>query len=118
MHGSFYVGVCKNPFAPPSPVLTPLAYKVLAWVPYFVALGVFPYLSYASLKGVQLTSRIKLLFVPPKHHPDVHYVRKVGISVSLHCTVEPLNNGHVGTSYSVHYSEVSSIWRCRNVLAL
>ena len=25
--------------------------------------------------------------------------------------VEPLNNGHVGTSYSVHCREVSSLWR-------
>ena len=26
-------------------------------------------------------------------------------------TVEPLNNGRIGTSYSVHYREVSSLWR-------
>ena len=26
-------------------------------------------------------------------------------------SVEPLNSGHVGTSYSVHYREVSSLRR-------
>ena len=61
-----------------SPVLTPLAYSVLRLIPISVVLGVFFYLTYSSLSGVQLTTRIKLLFTPPKHHPDVFYTRKVG----------------------------------------
>ena len=58
-------------------MLTPLAYVVLEHIPIAVVLGVFFYLTYSSLSGVQLTKRIKLLFTPPKHHPDVYYVRKV-----------------------------------------
>jgi hypothetical protein len=67
-------------FCPPiplSPVLTPLAYRVLRLIPISVVLGIFFYLTYSSLSQVQLTTRIKLLFTPPKHHPDVFYIRKV-----------------------------------------
>ena len=42
-----------------------------------VVIGVFFYLAYASINGVQLKKRIQLLFTPTKHHPDVSYVRKV-----------------------------------------
>lgn len=64
-------------YLPPS-VLTPLAYILLRIIPISVVLGVFFYLAYSSLSSVQLTKRIKLLFTPPKHHPDIFYVRKVG----------------------------------------
>jgi hypothetical protein len=40
-------------------------------------MGVFLYLAYASFSGIQLRKRIKLFFMPSKHHPDIHYVRKV-----------------------------------------
>ena len=31
--------------------------------------GVFLYMGFSSLKGVQFFDRIKLLFIPKKHHP-------------------------------------------------
>ncbi len=65
------------PLSLPHAVLTPLAYMVLDLVPISVTLGVLFYLSYASLNGVQLVKRVLLLFTPPKHHPNVHYIRKV-----------------------------------------
>ena len=57
--------------------MTPFAYQVLEIIPTSVLLGVFFYLAYASLKGVQLTTRMKLLFTPVKHHPKVAFVTKV-----------------------------------------
>lgn len=66
-----------------SAVLTPLAYKVLEIIPTSVLLGVFYYLAYASLKGVQLTTRMKLLITPVKHHPKVPYVTKVTVKSLL-----------------------------------
>ncbi len=78
-------------------VLTPLAYMVLDLVPISVTLGVLFYLSYASLNGVQLVKRVLLLFTPPKHHPNVHYVRKVR------------NLGIYTCSYNNYYSALGSL---------
>ncbi len=58
-------------------VLSPFAYPLLQQIPFSVIIGVFIYLAYASISGMQLQKRVKLLFMPPKHHPDIHYVRKV-----------------------------------------
>lgn len=58
-------------------LLSPLAYPILREIPFAVIIGVFFYLAYASFSGIQLRKRLKLLFTPPKHHPDIHYVRKV-----------------------------------------
>ena len=65
-------------------VITPFAYKVLEIIPTSVLLGVFYYLAYASLKGVQLSARTKLLITPVKHHPKVPYVTKVTTSRRVH----------------------------------
>lgn len=58
-------------------VITPFANNVLEIIPIAVVLGVFFYLAYASILAVQLSKRVKLLFVIPKYHPNVQYVRKV-----------------------------------------
>ncbi len=58
-------------------VLTPLVYVVLGLVPISVTVGVFFYMAYSALSGVQLLERVMLLVTPPKHHPNVLYVRKV-----------------------------------------
>ena len=82
-----------TPSPPPLTVLTPLAHNLLEHIPIAVALGVFLYLTYASLSGVQMVRRAKLLITPPKHHPDTYYVRKVG---TRHCAWP--HGGH-GNSY-------------------
>ena len=69
-------------------VITPFAYKVLEIIPTSVLLGVFYYLAYASLKGVQLSTRTKLLITPVKHHPKVPYVTKVTTATCIHVHVE------------------------------
>ena len=50
---------------------------VLRNVPLAVLFGVFLYMGIASMTGIQMLERIKLLFMPVKHHPDVGYVRRV-----------------------------------------
>ena len=50
---------------------------VLRAVPIAVLFGVFLYLGVSAISGVQLYKRIKLLFMPVKHHPMKSYVRRV-----------------------------------------
>lgn len=40
--------------------------------------GIFLYMGVTSLNGIQFYERLQLLLMPPKHHPDVPYVKKVG----------------------------------------
>ncbi|KAJ8019935.1 Anion exchange protein 2 [Holothuria leucospilota] len=50
---------------------------LLRQVPITVLFGVFLYLGVSSLSGIQMVDRMRLIFMPAKHHPDVTYVRKV-----------------------------------------
>jgi len=55
---------------------------LLRQVPLAVLFGVFLYMGVASMSGVQLLDRVKLIFMPVKHHPDgVGYVRRVSLSL-------------------------------------
>lgn len=56
-------------------LMTPL----LRLIPMAVLFGVFLYMGVSSIGGVQFFERIKLFFMPVKHHPAVSYVRKVRI---------------------------------------
>ena len=47
-------------------------------IPVPVMFGVLLYLGVCSLAGIQLVDRLIMMFMPPKYHPDVQYVRKVG----------------------------------------
>lgn len=42
-----------------------------------VLYGVFLYMGVSSLKGMQLVSRILILFMPQKYQPDYMYLRHV-----------------------------------------
>ncbi|XP_014681091.1 PREDICTED: anion exchange protein 2-like [Priapulus caudatus] len=57
--------------------LTALMGPVLNAVPEAVLFGVFLYMGFSSLQGIQLIDRFKMLFMPGKHFPDVGYVKKV-----------------------------------------
>lgn len=59
-------------------MLAPLIHTI----PVPVVFGVLLYLGVASLSHIQLVNRIVMLFMAPKHHPDVRYVRKVRPSFS------------------------------------
>ncbi|XP_011328913.1 band 3 anion transport protein isoform X4 [Ooceraea biroi] len=53
---------------------------LLRRVPMSVLLGVFLYMGISSTNGVQLFDRIKLYFMPVKHHGTANYVRRVQTS--------------------------------------
>ncbi|XP_015186567.1 PREDICTED: band 3 anion transport protein isoform X2 [Polistes dominula] len=50
---------------------------LLRRVPMSVLLGVFLYMGISSTNGVQLFDRVKLFFMPVKHHGPATYVRRV-----------------------------------------
>ncbi|KAL7299340.1 hypothetical protein TKK_0007915 [Trichogramma kaykai] len=50
---------------------------LLRRVPMAVLLGVFLYMGISSTNGVQLFDRVKLFFMPVKHHGTANYVRRV-----------------------------------------
>lgn len=56
-----------------SVLMTPL----LKLVPMAVLLGVFLYMGVSSTNGVQMFDRMKLFFMPVKHHGTANYVRRV-----------------------------------------
>ncbi|XP_058035279.1 anion exchange protein 2 isoform X2 [Ahaetulla prasina] len=50
---------------------------LLRRIPLAVLFGIFLYMGVTSLNGIQFYERLHLLLMPPKHHPDVPYVKKV-----------------------------------------
>ncbi|KAM9025712.1 anion exchange protein 2 isoform 2-T2 [Ara ararauna] len=50
---------------------------LLRQIPLAVLFGIFLYMGITSLNGIQFYERLQLLLMPPKHHPDVTYVKKV-----------------------------------------
>ncbi|EDV26845.1 uncharacterized protein TRIADDRAFT_54168 [Trichoplax adhaerens] len=50
---------------------------VLRLIPIPVLYGVFLYMGFTSLNGVQLIERIKMLIMPSKYHPETIFVRNV-----------------------------------------
>lgn len=50
---------------------------LLRMVPMSVLFGVFLYMGVSSTNGIQLFERMKLFFMPVKHHPNAAYVRRV-----------------------------------------
>lgn len=72
---------CRGPGAPRGhPLCTGLSIvigKLLQQIPLAVLFGIFLYMGVTSLNGIQFYERLQLLLMPPKHHPDVPYVKKV-----------------------------------------
>ncbi|XP_048525928.1 band 3 anion transport protein [Dendroctonus ponderosae] len=56
---------------------------LLRQVPMAVLFGIFLYMGVASTDGIQLFDRLRLFFMPVKHHPQASYVRKVR-TVKMH----------------------------------
>ena len=63
--------------------------SVLKLVPLSVLFGVFLYMGVSSLAGIQFLDRVKLFFMPVKHHPMVQYIRRVSVYTSV-----PQRTGH------------------------
>ena len=53
---------------------------IIILIPIPIFFGVLLHLGILSLSGPQMVERFVMMFMPRKHHPDVGYVRKVGIS--------------------------------------
>ncbi|XP_042328154.1 anion exchange protein 2 isoform X3 [Sceloporus undulatus] len=50
---------------------------LLRKIPLAVLFGIFLYMGVTSLNGIQFYERLQLLLMPPKHHPDEGYIKKV-----------------------------------------
>lgn len=50
---------------------------LLRLVPMAVLFGVFLYMGISSIDGIQFFERLRLFFVPVKHHTQATYVRRV-----------------------------------------
>ncbi|XP_050301668.1 anion exchange protein 2 isoform X2 [Anthonomus grandis grandis] len=57
--------------------------RLLQLVPMAVLFGIFLYMGVASTDGIQLFDRLRMFFMPVKHHPQASYVRKVR-TVKMH----------------------------------
>ncbi|XP_076313064.1 electroneutral sodium bicarbonate exchanger 1-like isoform X14 [Tachypleus tridentatus] len=51
--------------------------SVLKFIPMPVLFGVFLYMGFSALKGLQLFDRILILFMPQKYQPDLMFLRSV-----------------------------------------
>ena len=60
--------------------LSILLAPIIILIPIPIFFGVLLHLGILSLSGPQMVERFVMMFMPRKHHPDVGYVRKVGIS--------------------------------------
>lgn len=70
--------------------------KLLQQIPLAVLFGIFLYMGVTSLNGIQFYERLQLLLMPPKHHPDVPYVKKVrrgGVCGGCHGWERPVGCG-------------------------
>lgn len=52
---------------------------LLRLVPMAVLYGVFLYMGISSIDGIQFFERLKLMFMPVKHHSEAPYVRHVSV---------------------------------------
>jgi hypothetical protein len=51
----------------------------LALIPNAVLFGVFLYMGFSNIGNIQMFDRVALLFLPVKYHPNVTYVKRVGL---------------------------------------
>lgn len=81
-----------------SVVMAPL----LRLVPMAVLFGVFLYMGISSIDGIQFFERLKLVFMPVKHHSEAPYVRHVSVLFYLiFILVEGIGSGD-GLSLFIH----------------
>lgn len=71
-----------------SVVMAPL----LRLVPMAVLFGVFLYMGISSIDGIQFFERLKLIFMPVKHHSEAPYVRHVSNILNYCCVATRVIN--------------------------
>jgi hypothetical protein len=60
---------------------TIFAAPIIRKIPVAALFGIFLYFGIVSISGTQLFSRLKMTFIPTKYHPNVGYLRRVGIYI-------------------------------------
>ena len=68
---------------------TIFAAPIIKKIPVAALFGIFLYFGIVSIPGTQLFSRLKMMFIPTKYHPNVGYLRRVSRSRSR--TIRVLN---------------------------
>lgn len=63
--------------------LSVLMTPFLKHIPMPVLYGVFLYMGFASLKGMQFFDRIMIMFMPSKYQPDYMFLRQVTQDIFL-----------------------------------
>jgi hypothetical protein len=58
---------------------TIFAAPIIRKIPIAALFGIFLYFGIVSIPGTQLFSRLKMMFIPTKYHPNVGYLRRVYI---------------------------------------
>ncbi|CAF1299740.1 unnamed protein product [Adineta steineri] len=56
---------------------TIFAGPIIRKIPVAALFGIFLYFGIVSIPGTQLFSRVKMMFIPAKYHPNVGYLRRV-----------------------------------------
>lgn len=56
---------------------TIFAAPIIRKIPVAALFGIFLYFGIVSIPGTQLFSRLKMMFIPTKYHPNVGYLRRV-----------------------------------------
>ncbi|XP_062543576.1 band 3 anion transport protein isoform X4 [Armigeres subalbatus] len=78
---------------------------ILRLIPMSVLFGVFLYMGIASMSGVQFFDRLRLFFMPVKHHPQVPFVRRVpSWKMHIFTTVQVLSLAMLWTVKSSAFS--------------
>ncbi|CAF4085564.1 unnamed protein product [Rotaria sordida] len=56
---------------------TIFAASIIRKIPVAALFGIFLYFGIVSISGTQLFSRLKMMFIPTKYHPNVGYLRRI-----------------------------------------
>lgn len=56
---------------------TIFAAPIIRKIPVVAVFGIFLYFGIVSIPGTQLFSRLKMMFIPTKYHPNLGYLRRV-----------------------------------------
>ncbi|CAF4224466.1 unnamed protein product [Rotaria socialis] len=56
---------------------TIFAAPIICKIPVAALFGIFLYFGIVSISGTQLFSRLKMMFIPTKYHPNIGYLRRI-----------------------------------------
>ena len=89
---------------------TIFAGPIIRKIPVAALFGIFLYFGIVSIPGTQLFSRVKMIFIPAKYHPNVGYLRRVCIRIVFWKT--PISSVTLGPTNETFYLYNYSNDRC------